>query len=1019
MRKNIHSVFYALLLLFALIPSVGAADNAPSGVIQVGNRAYEDATLSFDAELSGDSVRGQLAAVVFTESGQFRNCSFYPAASAVHVRLRDVSGADFVKAVWLDENFCPLAEPAILRMPDNGALAYANFADDLRNLMEHSAGAGAEASDMENPYALARLIVRCDALPDLSRFPVTGRAQGPDGLYVLQFQNAAWAEQCAAYLRTCSSVRYVEPDAVIQIQEPDAASLSAYGEGAESSYLSWGAETTGIGKYAEYLAQDENRDGVTVAVVDSGADLGHPFLAGRLLPGCDILRGNSEPQDEFGHGTHVAGIIVDCTPNLNVKILPVRTLDAAGGCGSLALIASAIRWAADNGANVINLSLSAPASACVDEAVQYALDKNITVVTAAGNQYADTDKRSPARVTDAITVAAVNAANGRFPYSNYGDAVDLSAPGEGVFSAYLCGQGDNGGDYRTLSGTSMAAPHVSAAAALLLCERGVSQTPAQISAALRDAALDAGASGWDRYYGDGTLNMLPFVPQPEPLFYALLYADGELVFQNTQTPDDGRTALHTYPVQGESHGNAEYAAWYEQRKNIRKVTFAETVRPESTALWFYDCASLTEISGLENLDVSGVTNMSQMFALCENLTELDLTAFDTATVTDMSQMFFGCAKLETIYASGSFSTDAVMSDEDMFDGCASLIGGAGTKYDDARTGKDYARIDGGAENPGYFTNGNVYAILYSDGTLTFQHGDTPESGKTVTKIYEVDLNAVYTWDSDKHATTPWYNERQSLRIVNFADKISPSVTAYWFKDCYELKRLENIQNLDTSNVTDMSFMFDNCSELTALDLSHFDTSNVTSMDSMFSVCSELTVLDLSHFDTANVTDMRGMFAYCYSLKTIYASKKFTTVSVTRDSYMFYECTELVGGKGTRVDHSHMNKEYARIDNIGPPGYFTTLTPAPSDVYAILYSDGTLTFQHGNTPESGKTVTKTYEVDLDAAYAETSLEYSNRIPWYNERKSINVVNFVDKISPTATAGWFFDCTNLGVFPKSME
>ena len=150
------------------------------------NRAYQDGALSFDAELSGDSVRGQLAVAVFTESGQFRNCSFYPAASAVSVRLRDVVGADVVKAMWLDDNFIPLTEAAILRMREYGAEAFAQFTRELNELYnELDASGGAEAADPSNPYALSRLIVSCGALPDLARFEPTSVVSGPDGLYIL------------------------------------------------------------------------------------------------------------------------------------------------------------------------------------------------------------------------------------------------------------------------------------------------------------------------------------------------------------------------------------------------------------------------------------------------------------------------------------------------------------------------------------------------------------------------------------------------------------------------------------------------------------------------------------------------------------------------------------------------------------------------------------------------------------------------------------------------------------------
>ena len=200
---------------------------------------------------------------------------------------------------------------------------------------------------------------------------------------------------------------------------------------------------------------------------------------------------------------------------------------------------------------------------------------------------------------------------------------------------------------------------------------------------------------------------------------------------------------------------------------------------------------------------------------------------------------------------------------------------------------------------------NVYAILYDDGTFVFQYGNTPESGKTVTKTYMVDLNAVYTWDFDAlSADTPWYNKRESVRVVNFADKISPTATAYWFCECKNLERVDNIQNLNTTNVTSMASMFDNCSGLTTLDVTHFDTANVTDMQYMFSGCSGLTALDVTRFDTANVTDMRHMFSGCSTLTALDVTR-FDTANVTDMYSMFSDCSGLTTLDVTRFDTANV------------------------------------------------------------------------------------------------------------------
>ena len=186
----------------------------------------------------------------------------------------------------------------------------------------------------------------------------------------------------------------------------------------------------------------------------------------------------------------------------------------------------------------------------------------------------------------------------------------------------------------------------------------------------------------------------------------------------------------------------EYAKWYDRRADIQTVTFAEPVRPLSTNLWFYGCGNLTEIRGLENLDVSAVTNMSQMFARCTSLKTLDLSAWDTKNVTDMRQMFFGCALLTTIYVLDKFDVSNVENSDDMFTGCTSLVGGRGTKYDPAHTDKEYARIDNPPDAPGYFTDKNAYTVTWSDITgctiRVLRESEEPEYLSSGDAVYQGD-----------------------------------------------------------------------------------------------------------------------------------------------------------------------------------------------------------------------------------------------------------------------------------------
>ena len=137
----------------------------------------------------------------------------------------------------------------------------------------------------------------------------------------------------------------------------------------------------------------------------------------------------------------------------------------------------------------------------------------------------------------------------------------------------------------------------------------------------------------------------------------------------------------------------------------------------------------------------------------------------------------------------------------------------------------------------------------------------------------------------------WGKYLNKIVAANIKDAIAPSDTSSWFNGMNKLKTINNIQNLDTSNVTDMMSMFGSCTSLTSLDVTHFDTSNVTNMGEMFRNCYELTSLDVSHFDTSNVTDMDSMFVSCSSLTSLDVSH-FNTSKVTDMSWMFKYCQSL-------------------------------------------------------------------------------------------------------------------------------
>ena len=188
---------------------------------------------------------------------------------------------------------------------------------------------------------------------------------------------------------------------------------------------------------------------------------------------------------------------------------------------------------------------------------------------------------------------------------------------------------------------------------------------------------------------------------------------------------------------------------------------------------------------------------------------------------------------------------------------------------------------------------------------------------------------------------PYWPETSVTKVVfdsSFAGA-RPTTTRFWFSGMENLQSITGLSYLNTSNVTSMEAMFQNCKILTSLDLSGFNTSNVTDMSGMFLNCYALTSLDLSSFDTHNVTNMDYMFHDDNALKTIYVGNGWSTSAVTSSNAMFRYCYNLVGCQGTVYDAYHIDKEYAHIDDYyNNPGYLSYPgAPAPPEAYTCYTS----------------------------------------------------------------------------------
>jgi thermitase len=257
--------------------------------------------------------------------------------------------------------------------------------------------------------------------------------------------------------------------------------------------------------------------GVTVAVLDTGVDYNHPELKGRVIKGPDLADKDADPMDVHGHGTHVAGVIGAAGNNnegiagvaWNCKILAIKVL-SNGGHGTTDAVMEGIKYAADHGAKVINMSLgtSDPSiDPVLHVAMEYAYKKGVLIVAAAGNDRSLVG--SPANDPYAIAVSSTSnfwKFEWLSMFSNRGDKVEVAAPGGGIWSLMPSQGAKMGRMYGKLSGTSMAAPFVSGEAALIIAQHP-NWTVEQVRNRIRSAVDDKGASGKDSQYGHGRVNL--------------------------------------------------------------------------------------------------------------------------------------------------------------------------------------------------------------------------------------------------------------------------------------------------------------------------------------------------------------------------------------------------------------------------------------------------------------------------------------------------------------------------------
>ncbi|MBH0243074.1 S8 family peptidase [Streptomyces cavourensis] len=293
----------------------------------------------------------------------------------------------------------------------------------------------------------------------------------------------------ASGLSETEAKRLAADPAVAKVVQNKKFSINATQENPPSWGLDRIDQTETAGDNA-YNYPDSAGEGVTAYVIDTGVRVTHEDFEGRATSGFDAVDNDDDADDGNGHGTHVAGTIAGASHGVakKAKIVAVRVLDD-NGSGTTEQVIAGIDWVAANasGPSVANMSLGGGADPALDEAVQKAIAAGVTFGVAAGNESSDAGQVSPARVPEAITVASSTEADEQSSFSNYGSIVDIYAPGSDITSTW----NDSDTGTNTISGTSMATPHVVGAAAVYLAGNPDASPEAVATALTEGATPDA------------------------------------------------------------------------------------------------------------------------------------------------------------------------------------------------------------------------------------------------------------------------------------------------------------------------------------------------------------------------------------------------------------------------------------------------------------------------------------------------------------------------------------------------
>lgn len=381
--------------------------------------------------------------------------------------------------------------------------SFDQFAEEVETLLENDQDLSASA--LADSFQTKRLIVKSSE-PVADNLALESVA-GYNNIYIFQYETVQQAKEAYQRFLKMESVLFVEPDEVVSTQFKQTEEVYA---ARTETFYSWGVSQMKMDQFQQYLQRTvKDPEDVVVAVIDTGLNpKASNLFANRILEGKSFVMKDdqgsfvfkqAEYADDNGHGTAVAGIIAESTPE-NVKILPIKSLNAEGK-GTELVVYLGINYALSYNVDVINMSCGVQGESYIyNEAMRQADLLGVTVVAAAGNESQNVANISPACIDSVIAVSSYDEDMSFSYFSNFGDQIDFAAPGGKIKLIFY-----KGGTF-VESGTSFSTPHITAAIALMLCARPDLFSD-DILYLLKEYATDIGLTGWDRQYGYGWINM--------------------------------------------------------------------------------------------------------------------------------------------------------------------------------------------------------------------------------------------------------------------------------------------------------------------------------------------------------------------------------------------------------------------------------------------------------------------------------------------------------------------------------